>query len=257
MWLGSASAQDELPQPPPEVSEEVQQPIEDYSKPYYEDYHYSDSAQIDYNQKHLPSKFDKSYWETESRNISFDEATKKKKPDTKKKKDSTVQKHQPIIPGKEGSIIDNFKYVFIALAFIVLGVIIFLMIRKSGGRNRRVDSQILINFDEMDEQTLKDAKLNTPLQQSIQNGDYKTAYRIRYLQVLQMLISRNLIFYRKEKTNYEYLLELSGKGVYEPFRMLTFNFDGIWYGELMIDAKRYESLMPHFEAFELFLKNEA
>ncbi len=256
MWLNKATAQDDMPSSSPEITEEVQ-PSDVYQESYYEGYNYSDSDQAKYNQKQLHPKFDRSYWEKESGNMSFEEVSKKKNKQPNKKKD-TLQKKTNIELGKnEGSVIDNFRYIFIAIAFIVIGLIIFLLIRKSGTRNRRVDSSILINFDEMDEQTLKDAKLNTPLELSIKNGDYKTAYRIRYLQVLQMLIIRNMIFYRKEKTNYEYLMELSGKEIYEPFRMLTFNFDGIWYGELMIDAQKYESLLPHFAAFELFLKNEA
>jgi hypothetical protein len=231
-----------------EVYDDTSYTAEDYpseNSDYQDWYHFHDSEQYAYNQRKLAPKFDRDYWKKVKRGINFEEDTQVvKKEETKK-----LQK-----PSK-GINLPDFKFPFIFLTLIILGIIIYLLLKNTNFGNKKVQTNILVNFDDLDEQTLKDAELNTPLNTAIRKGDFKTAYRIKYLKVLQLLIGRNLIIYKKEKTNYDYLMQLSGKTVYEPFRSLTFNFDGIWYGELFIDETRYNELLPYFNQFDDAMKS--
>ncbi len=222
-----------------------------YSEDTYEDvsdfqawYHFSDSEQYVFNNQIIVPKFDSAYWKKLTKDINFEEKTPPKKEKPKKKQAPKSSSGQASIN------IGDYKFLFITIALLLLGLFIFYLIRNTGPNNKKVTTSLLINLNELDEKTLKEAELRTPLDIAIRNKDFKTAYRLRYLQVLQQLIGKNLIVYSKEKTNYEYLMQLSGKTAYEPFRMLTFNFDGIWYGELHIDEQRYNSLLPYFESFE-------
>lgn len=222
-------------------------------------YYYSDSAQYYYNNKQLKPKFDRKFWENGPGKLQFEEDTlpKPKKDKPQKEKKDSLTKTPPSPSFSSSDFIDRFKVLLIIVAILIILAILYVLYKNRGVSNRKVNTDILIDFDDLDEQTLKEAALDDPLSRSLLQGDYKTAYRIKYLQTLQSLVGRNMILYRKEKTNYEYLMELSGKPVYEPFRLLTFNFDGIWYGELMIDREKYESLQIHFDNFNYYMTHTA
>jgi hypothetical protein len=205
-------------------------------------YHFDDSAQSDYNRSVPQAEFDRAYWKTLSRNMTFEEKEKKEKKDSSAKPSKPLQHTSRFTPGV-------LKYAWVLL---VLGILAFVIYKLSPGwkrNNLKNKEQLLISLDDLDEEQIKAIDVLTPLQEALKNGDYRTAYRLRYLAVLKELINKNIILYKKEKTNYEYLLQLTGLPIYEPFRLLTFNFDGIWYGDLVIDKTRYESLERHFSDF--------
>lgn len=202
-------------------------------------YYFDDSAQEQYNHSHCGGELSKEEWEKKSGKLSFEKEEKKK--EEKKTKDKGVS---PL-----GMNLSGLKYIFIALAALIILFILYKIWPSIKQRNLRNKQQLVIQFDELDEESLRKLDTKTPLEEAIRNGDYRTAYRLRYLEILKVLTLRNLIYYRRERTNYEYLLQLNGKPVYEPFRLLTFNFDGIWYGELEVNKAIYESLEVHFTEF--------
>lgn len=204
-------------------------------------YYFSDSAQDQYNHSNCGDGLDKGEWKKRSNQLSFEEKKEKKKEEKEKKKEKGVA---PV-----GANLWALKYVFIAMAALIVLFILYKIWPSMRQRNLRNKQQLMIQFDELDEESLKKLDIKTPLDEAIRNGDYRTAYRLRYLEILKVLTSRNLIYYRKERTNYEYLLQLTGKPVYEPFRLLTFNFDGIWYGDLEVNKEVYEALEVHFTDF--------
>jgi hypothetical protein len=209
---------------------------------YDPDYHFDDSAQSLYNSSAPESQFDSSHWKSLVKDMDFDEEKTKK--DTAK--DTSVKKKE-----KSGSFgwPSYLKYLWIAIAILILLFVLSKFLPAINRRNIKNNDKLIIGLDELDEEEIKAMDVETPLAQALREGDYRTAYRLRYLSVLKELINKNLILYKKEKTNYEYLLQLNGLPVYEPFRLLTFNFDGIWYGELAIDKEKYESLEQHFLDF--------
>ncbi len=206
-------------------------------------YHFSDSEVVNQTLYDTKQKFDKNYWQKETENLTFEEDSIKSK----------IAKPKP----KQSSSFNpaSLKYLWLILAAIVLIVVLVNLFNQAQLKNSKVKPTNIVNFDELDEESLKDLELETPLQAALKAKDYKTAYRLKYLNVLKQLIAKNLIFYKKEKTNYEYLMQLNGKLVYEPFRLLTFNFDGIWYGEMPINEEIYNQLDIHFSDFNLKLKN--
>jgi hypothetical protein len=201
-------------------------------------YHFHDSAQGHYEHSKASKVFDSTHWKKMADGLSFDEVIEKKEPPPDRGPTASGFNFDPRI-----------KYVLIGLAILALAFIVYKLIPVYNRKNAVLNNQLLIDLDDLDEDQIRAFELDTHLAQALREGDYRKAYRLRYLDVLKQLVSRNLIFFRKERTNYEYLLQLNGKKVYEPFRLLTFNFDGIWYGDLMIDKDRYETLEIHFKEF--------
>jgi hypothetical protein len=204
-------------------------------------YHFDDSAQSRFNHSDAEPEFNKEHWRKITRDMTFSEADEQKDTTKKKKKE----------PKKESSglKLPSMKYLWIIICLIILGFVIYKTLPAFNRKNIKNKDKLIISLDELDEEDIKSIEIATPLEQALKDGDYRTAYRLRYLSVLKQLIGRNLILYKRDKTNYEYLLQLSGLPVYEPFRLLTFNFDGIWYGDLMIDKAKYDSLDMHFTDF--------
>ena len=82
----------------------------------------------------------------------------------------------------------------------------------------------------------------TELARAEQAGNYRLALRLGYLQTLRHLTDRNLIQWQPDKTNHDYLRELAGTRLAPDFRVLTRQFEYVWYGELPLVAGQYPEL---------------
>ncbi len=81
------------------------------------------------------------------------------------------------------------------------------------------------------------------------NKDFRLAIRYLYLQTLQMLSLAGLIQLSPDKTNYEYVKELSGKIHQNEFASLTLNYEYVWYGEFNIDQGIFNRLQRDFKQY--------
>ncbi len=209
---------------------------------YNENLHYNDSSKNQILNSEYHENLNKTKWKKEIEKYKFEEIKKNEKPE------EDLNRYKKKIEKNNTGI--NIKYIFY---FLAIGILIFLLIKiipNKWNRNIDIDNKLKFEIDNLDHESIKQAELTTPLNLALNSGNYKEAYRIKYLQVLQMLIKNNLIYYSKEKTNYDYLLQLNSNPVYHPFKKLTLNFDGIWYGDNPIDEKLYHSLMPFFNEFD-------
>jgi hypothetical protein len=112
-------------------------------------------------------------------------------------------------------------------------------------------------FDIADiENNLHETDLDRYLRQAIENGDYRMAVRIYYLNILKQYSLREIIKWKKDKTNTEYLTEVrrSESPTYNDFRAVTLIFERVWYGEKPITAADYAQIKPHFEWLQANLK---
>lgn len=80
-------------------------------------------------------------------------------------------------------------------------------------------------------------------------GNFRLAVRLGYLQVLRHLSERHLIAWQPEKTNHDYLRELSETRWAPDFATLTRQFEYVWYGELPLTPEAYPALRESRQAF--------
>lgn len=136
--------------------------------------------------------------------------------------------------------LSNLVFLLIAVGVVVLiGVVIFLAIRRTG-RRRRLSSQSPLrtggemhwshqeHLDEADRQE--------------QNGDYSAAARHVFLALLLYFHERGLLEARIWKTNWEYAAELkqTDTGRAEQFYSLALLFDEAVYGKRKLTQTEYK-----------------
>ncbi len=96
---------------------------------------------------------------------------------------------------------------------------------------------------------LKKADIETPLAEAERHKNYELAVRLAYLRALQLLVQKKLVEWKKDKTNGEFLQELSGTAFFHEFFDLTRIFDYTKYGEYPVDEQLYAFIKERFKRF--------
>lgn len=81
-------------------------------------------------------------------------------------------------------------------------------------------------------------------------GDFRLAFRYRYLQVLRDLGEKGLIRLEADCTNWDYVRQLQGHALYGAFSALTRSFDQIWYGQYALTENLYQRLLQATAVFD-------
>jgi hypothetical protein len=81
--------------------------------------------------------------------------------------------------------------------------------------------------------------------------NYRLAVRLLYLKCLKQLSDAGHIRWEINKTNSDYLNELSNQEQRIAFQLLTQQFEYIWYGEFTLDASVFKKINSLFHDFKI------
>lgn len=93
------------------------------------------------------------------------------------------------------------------------------------------------------------SELDRALQEYLKAKEYRKAVRILFLYVLKQLGEKELIVWKKEKTNHHYYNELISKGLSEHFGRIATVYEWVWYGERHPDDKIYQRIDADFRDY--------
>lgn len=85
-------------------------------------------------------------------------------------------------------------------------------------------------------------------------GNYRLAIRLLFLRLLKNMSEKNIIRYKQDKTNLDYLLELHPTGHYKNFFRITRNYEYSWYGQFNVSEEAYKVIRNEFDQFDSALK---
>ncbi len=85
-------------------------------------------------------------------------------------------------------------------------------------------------------------------------GAYRLAVRYHYLQTLSILAAKGWLQLSPDKTNYQYLRELSGKPVRNHFARITLHYDYAWYGNFEVSEHVYQTIKNEFQQLQTAMK---
>ena len=136
------------------------------------------------------------------------------------------------------------------LIILVVGLIIFLILRSSNQMifvgNSLASKVVTIDFEDVN----KDINFDELINQSITNGDFRTATRYLYLKTLKFLHKNGEIIYEKNKTNTDYAQELKGFERTIKFREISNFYEYVFYGEFQINSLQFENAKTDFDFFQ-------
>ncbi|MEM1217915.1 MAG: DUF4129 domain-containing protein [Bacteroidota bacterium] len=115
--------------------------------------------------------------------------------------------------------------------------------KKRGQKNQ--DLQLAV--DEL-EQNLEKASLSPVIQEAERTADYSLAIRLHYLKIIQGLAQRDLIRWKREKTNGQYLREIKDPELRRRFEDATYIFEQIWYGNRRLNETLFKRLRARLES---------
>jgi len=180
-------------------------------------------------------RFNDKKWEKQTKNIDYSEEIEQLKEKKRRKFN---------FPALNG-LGDIFKVVAILIAVVLLGFLLFLFVEKFiVSANKKIKTEE-ISIEKLEE-NIHEIDLNKLLEETLQKKDYKLAVRIYYLIIIKELSNQNFIKWRKQKTNGEYVSEMFGKKLFQPFQKATYIFDAVWYGENTPNELSFQGIEKHF-----------
>lgn len=133
----------------------------------------------------------------------------------------------------------------IVFAVFLFALLYFLSVKKIGFfvRNHANTADVTANMEAEDLFALPYQQL---LQQAYAEKDYRLAIRILYLQTLKLFSEKNILLFRPEYTNSDYLAQLSQTGYYQDFFAVTRHYEYAWYGSFAVSEAAFRIIQARF-----------
>lgn len=140
------------------------------------------------------------------------------------------------------------------LPYVLLGLLLFLLIRFLINANTKnilfsKENKNMVILSE-EERLIKTEDIQALIQDAVKQKDYRLAIRYYYLFLLKLLTEKELIEWQLQKTNDDYISELSESNIQPLFKKVTVLYDYIWYGEFKIDEERYQHAKSSFDSLK-------
>lgn len=144
------------------------------------------------------------------------------------------------------------KYFFIAAG---VAFVIFVVVKLIGAENifSKKAKETILHYDILNE-NIHEIDYEKELQKLVSERKYRLAVRLLYLQALKKLSDADIIQWQPDKTNYNYLTEISKPELKTDFGKLTTQFDYIWYGDFPVDEDKFTPINRSFNQFNQQIK---
>jgi hypothetical protein len=143
------------------------------------------------------------------------------------------------------------QYLLIGLG---VAALVFLIFKLAGidvlNVIRRKSMSETIPYDESVE-NIYAIDFNAEVDKAVSQQNYRLAVRLLYLRSLRQLADAGLIHWDINKTNTIYIDELTNAEQRLAFKLLTRQFEYVWYGEFIIDAQIFTKITALFNNFKV------
>ncbi|MDV7188140.1 DUF4129 domain-containing protein [Lutibacter sp. TH_r2] len=144
-----------------------------------------------------------------------------------------------------------FAFIVQILPYLILLAVVLLMIKlflkvNSVNRDSLAKNKPIVNITE-EEELIKSKDLPKLIQQAIEQKNFRLAVRFYYLMLLKQLEAKELIAWEQQKTNEDYIKEISKKNIKSAFSDLTHLYDFVWYGNFDISEIEFSKVESNFQ----------
>ncbi len=99
-----------------------------------------------------------------------------------------------------------------------------------------------------DEDIMQNQDIRELINLAVKNNNYRLAIRYYYLFVLKRMSDLEFINWESQKTNTDYIKELTDSSVKDQFKTITRLYDYIWYGSFEVNEKSYLQAEKEFQS---------
>lgn len=169
--------------------------------------------------------------------------------------DSLLRALQPKPPKKGRSVdlrgVNFFKSIFGIIFWIIaiglFGYLVYRLFLSNSSFLSRSRKNVAADISVATEENTSDTE--ALLRNAVRKGNYRLAIRYLYLQTLSRLSEKKFIEINTNKTNYEYVTEVSKHRFANEFASLTLQYEYVWYGEYPVDENLFEQIEGGFSRF--------
>ena len=153
--------------------------------------------------------------------------------------------------GLLGLFLTILEYLFIGTA---IAALVFFIIKMIGidmaNIFRRKASPVILPYTETLE-NIHQIDFDEQIEKVVSLHNYRLAVRLLYLKCLKQLSDASLIQWQPEKSNNAYINELNNAEQRMVFKLLTRQFEYVWYGEFNIDGAIFKNISDSFQKFKV------
>lgn len=109
----------------------------------------------------------------------------------------------------------------------------------------KTEEKTIDNFGYIEED-IQQVDFENLIKTALKENNYRLATRYLYLKSLKNLTNKNIIDWHYDKTNSDYLNEISDDGIKQLFKRISYIYDYVWYGEFAIDEQAFNRNQDDF-----------
>ncbi|WP_206074007.1 DUF4129 domain-containing protein [Marixanthomonas spongiae] len=160
-----------------------------------------------------------------------------------------------------GDLQNNSLIAFIIkiLPYLIIGgivaFIVWLFFKLNPGANFLKSKEKPAVFYSEEEEIIRSKNIRELIEKALHNKQYRLAVRYYYLLILKKLTDAELIEYEFDKTNTDYIAEITTDTLTLPFKKATNLYDYIWYGNFAVTETDYQKAQRTFQKLEQQIPN--
>lgn len=184
---------------------------------------------------------DTAWWNKETKEVDYFE-------------EEPARKDFEVSPNKSNFDWSKVEFLKYGVLIMIAGVIIFVLYRLYGQSmfeftsSRKTKQLLHLVEEDLDERFLE-LDLAKMLKQAIAQKNWKMAIRLRFLQVLKMLVDNEQINWHPDLTNRQISYQLALGEKRTGFNELVKIYELAWYSNALVNAQFYEKVDLKFKAY--------
>ncbi|MEZ5174247.1 MAG: hypothetical protein R2850_12260 [Bacteroidia bacterium] len=216
---------------------------EENSNPLIRTSEHLENVSSDYHLKN--NSIDTSQWKKITGGETFTDETEKK--EKIPNRDTSPSRPLPALSGNLLRVIQIIALIGISVLIIIIA---FRIIKANKSRNKSFDNDDEFWQINLEESEAAETEISAKLREAEDSGNFTFAIRLHYLMVLNELNRKNLIHWKKDKTNADFIRELKNTAFNKELKSLTTWFELFWFGERLAEEPAYEMLKTRFINFQ-------
>ena len=130
------------------------------------------------------------------------------------------------------------------------GALIWYLAGSNVGLFRKKDQQVDHGETEEMPEDIFAINYQKEIDKAAAQGNYRLAIRLMYLRLLKNFSEKNIIEYKQDRTNLDYLMQLHSTAYYKDFFLVTRHYEYSWYGQFNVSSEAYDIIKKEFTQLE-------